>query len=164
MDGESGADVGASGGGGWRCRGGVEAASGRRRGGGAAASGEERGRGSRARAREREGIGLGRGGNMDGGGTILMAHHPSVRHKYIHTNGAPHRGAPLVFFLFQLEPKGYVVLEPIYVKPTLLARLVSSQFSHQEVLGSTPRLHKFFFLSFKKLFDTYLCLNMFKLV
>ena len=35
---------------------------------------------------------------MDGGGTILMAHHPSVRHKYIHTNGAPHRGAPLVFF------------------------------------------------------------------
>ena len=81
---------------------------------------------------------------MDGGGTILMAHHPSVRHKYIHTNGAPHRGAPLVFFLFQLEPKGYVVPEPIYVKPTLLARLVSSQFSHQEVLGSTPRLHKFF--------------------
>ena len=36
---------------------------------------------------------------MDGGGTILMAHHPSVRHKYIHTNGAPHPGAPLVFFL-----------------------------------------------------------------
>ncbi len=35
---------------------------------------------------------------MDGGGTILMAHHPSVRHKYIHTNGAPHPGAPLVFF------------------------------------------------------------------
>ena len=70
----------------------------RRRGGGAATSGEERGRGSRARAREREGIGLGRGGNMDGGGTILMAHHPSVRHKYIHTNGAPHPGAPLVFF------------------------------------------------------------------
>ena len=33
----------------------------------------------------------------------------------------------------------------------------------REVLGSTPRLHKFF-LSFKKLFDTYLCLNMFKLV
>ena len=85
---------------------------GRRRGGGAAASGEERGRGSRARAREREGIGLGRGGNMDGGGTIIMAHHPRcaistsilmahltlVRHKYIHTNGAPHPGAPLVFF------------------------------------------------------------------
>ena len=81
-----------------RRRGGVEAA-GQRRGGAAGASGEERGRGSRARAREREGIGLGRGGNMDGGGTILMAHHPSVRHKYIHTNGAPHRGAPLVFFL-----------------------------------------------------------------
>ena len=73
---------------------------GRRRGGGAGASGEERGRGSRARAREREGIGLGRGGNMDGGGTILMAHHPSVRHKYIHTNGAPRPGAPLVFFFF----------------------------------------------------------------
>ena len=76
---------------------GVEAALGRRRGGGAAASGEERGRGSRARAREREGIGLGRGGSMDGG-TILMAHHTSVRHKYIHTNGAPRPGAPLVFF------------------------------------------------------------------
>ena len=34
----------------------------------------------------------------EGEGTILMAHHPSMRHKYIHTNGAPHPGAPLVFF------------------------------------------------------------------
>ena len=116
---------------------------GRRRGGGAAASGEERGRGSRARAREREGIGLGRGGNMDGGGTILMAHHPSVRHKYIHTNGAPHPGAPLVFF-FLLEPTGYLPPDLIHTKFPLLARLVSSQFSHQEVLGSIPRLHNFF--------------------
>ena len=78
-------------------RGGV-AASRWRRGGRAAASGEERGRGSRARAREREGIGLGRGGSMYGGGTILMAHHTSVRHKYIYTNGTPCPGAPLVFF------------------------------------------------------------------
>ena len=31
---------------------------------------------------------------MDGGGTILMAHHTLV----IHTNGAPHLGAPLVVF------------------------------------------------------------------
>ena len=79
-----------------RRRWGTEAA-GQRRGGGAAASGEERGRGSRARG-EGEGIGVGPGGSMDGGGTILMAHHTSVRHKYIHTNGAPHPGAPLVFF------------------------------------------------------------------
>ena len=52
------------------CRGGVE-------GGGAAASGEERGRGSRARARERG---------------------DRLSNRYIHTNGAPHPGAPLVFF------------------------------------------------------------------
>jgi len=77
-----------------RRRRGGEAASGRRRGGGAAASGEERGRGSRARAREREGIGY-----LPTGTSILMAHLTLVRHKYIHTNGAPHPGAPLVFFL-----------------------------------------------------------------
>ena len=72
-------------------------ASGRRRGGRAAASGEER-RGEGERWRGREGDrGAGRK-NMDGG-TILMVHHPPVRHKYIHTNGAPHPGAPLVFFL-----------------------------------------------------------------
>ena len=112
---------------------------------------------------DRFGPGIGEGKGIEGEGTILMAHHPSVRHKYIHTNGAPHRGAPLVFFLFQLEPTGYVPPELIHIKSPLLARLVSSQFSHQDVLGSTPRLHKFF-LAFKKLFDTYLCLNMFKLV
>ena len=84
---------------------------------------------------------------MDGGGTILMAHHPSVRHKYIHTNGAPRPGAPLVFFLFLLEPTGYLPPDLIHIKFPLLARLVSSQFSHQEVLGSIPRLHNFF--SFK---------------
>ena len=100
---------------------------------------------------------------MDGGGTILMAHHPSVRHKYIHTNGAPHPGAPLVFFLFLLEPTGYLPPDLIHTKFPLLARLVSSQFSHQEVLGSIPRLHNFFY-AFKMLFDIYLCLNMFKLV
>ena len=126
-----------------RRRGGVEAASGQCRGGRAAASGEERGRGSRVRAREREGIGLGRGGNMDGGGTILMVNHPSVRHKYIHTNGSPHPGAPLVFFLFLLEPTGYLPPDLIHIKFPLLARLVSSQFSHQEVLGLIPRLHNF---------------------
>ena len=82
---------------------------------------------------------------MDGGGTILMVHHPSVCHKYIHTNGAPHPGAPLVFFLFLLEPTGYLPPDLIHTKSPLLARLVSSQFSHQEVLGSTPRLHKIFF-------------------
>ena len=81
---------------------------------------------------------------MDGGGTILMAHHPSVRHKYIHTNGAPHPGAPLVFFLFLLEPTGYLPPDLIHIKLPLLARLVSSQFSHQEVLGLIPRLHNFF--------------------
>ena len=71
-------------------------ASGRRRGGGAAASGEERrGEGDRGRGREGD-RGPGRK-NMDGG-TILMAHHPPVRHKYIHTNGAPHPSAPLVIF------------------------------------------------------------------
>ena len=80
-----------------RRRGGV-AASGRRRGGGAAASGEERrGEGDRGRGREGD-RGPGRK-NMDGG-TILMAHHPPVRHKYIHTNGAPHPGAPLVLFFY----------------------------------------------------------------
>uniref|UniRef100_M8BKC3 Sugar phosphate transporter domain-containing protein n=1 Tax=Aegilops tauschii TaxID=37682 RepID=M8BKC3_AEGTA len=38
--------------------------------------------------------GIGEGKGIEGEGTILMAHHPSVRHKYIHTNGAPHPGAP----------------------------------------------------------------------
>ena len=61
------------------------------RGEGKGIEGEGEGeRGNRARARERD-------GNMDGG-TILMAHRPQVRHKYIHTNGAPHPDAPLVFF------------------------------------------------------------------
>ena len=54
---------------------------------------ERRGEGDRGRGRGRE-----RGSIRSRGGTILMAHHPSVRHKYIHANGAPHPGAPLVFF------------------------------------------------------------------
>ena len=75
-----------------RC--GVRAASRRRgsgvgRGEGKGIEGE--GEGERG---DRFGPGIG-----EGEGTILMAHHPSVRHKYIHTNGAPHPGAPLVFFL-----------------------------------------------------------------
>ena len=93
-----------------------------RRGGGAAASGEERAASGRrggdeddGAASRRRGSGVGRGegkgiegegergdrfgpGIDEGEGTILMAHHPSVRHKYIHTNGAPRPGAPLVIF------------------------------------------------------------------
>ena len=88
--------------------------------------------------REREGIGY------PTGTSILMAHLTLVRHKYIHTNGAPHPGAPLVFFLFPLEPTGYLPPDLIHTKFPLLARLVSSQFSHQEVLCLIPRLHKFF--------------------
>ena len=113
-----------------------------------AASGPPATRGRKGRGRRRGRVGgcgaVGQGSGKGGSGTILMAHHPSVRHKYIHTNGAPHRGAPLVFFLFQLEPTGYVPPELIHIKSPLLARLVSSQLSHQEVLGSTPRLHNFF--------------------
>ena len=56
---------------------------------------ERRGEGDRGRGRGRE-----RGSIRSRGGTILMAHHPSVRHKYIHANGAPHPGAPLVFFFY----------------------------------------------------------------
>jgi len=74
---------------------------------GAAASGEERAASRRrggdeddgaASRRRGSGVGRGEGKGIEGEGTILMAHHPSVRHKYIHTNGAPHPGAPLVFF------------------------------------------------------------------
>ena len=63
---------------------------------------ERRGEGDRGRGLGRgrgEGKGIEGEGSAEVGGTILMAHHPSVRHKYIHTNGAPHPGAPLVFFL-----------------------------------------------------------------
>ena len=79
-------------------------ASGRRRGVGAAS--RRRGSGvGRGEGKGIEGEGEGERGDRfgpgigEGEGTILMAHHPSVRHKYIHTNGAPHPGAPLVFFL-----------------------------------------------------------------
>ena len=33
-------------------------------------------------------------GDFSVGGGLAMAHHPGVRHKYIHSNGAPPRGAP----------------------------------------------------------------------
>ena len=98
-------------------------AAGRRwcRGGATVASGEEIGEGDRGRGRGRE-----RGSIRSRGGTILMAHHPSVRHKYIHANGAPHPGAPLVFFLLLPEPTGYLPPDLIHIKSSLLARLVSS--------------------------------------
>ena len=108
-------------------RGGGAASSGRRRGGGAAASGRRRGGGAAASGKGIEGEGEGergdrgrgrevgrRGGLWMDGGTILMAHHPSVRHKYIHTNGAPHPSAPLVIF-FLLEPTGYIPPDVIHI-------------------------------------------------
>ena len=89
----------------WRGRGGGRG----RRGGGGADDVEGRGggRGSgvgRGEGKGIEGEGEGERGDRfgpgigEGEGTILMAHHPSMRHKYIHTNGAPHPGAPLVLF------------------------------------------------------------------
>ena len=81
--------------------------------GGIAASGRRGGDEDDEAASRRRGSGVGRGegkgieGEGEGergdsylptGTSILMAHLTLVRHKYIHTNGAPHPGAPLVFF------------------------------------------------------------------
>ena len=76
----------------WRGRGGGR---GRGRRGGGVGRGEGKGIEGEGEGERGDRFGPGIG---EGEGTILMAHHPSVRHKYIHTNGAPHPGAPLVFF------------------------------------------------------------------
>ena len=92
-----------------------------------------------------------------------MAHHPSVRHKYIHTNGAPRPGAPLVFFFISTRANRLCTTrtDPRQVPST-------SSTGQQPVLtlggpGFDSQAPQFFY-AFKMMFDTYLCLNMFKLV
>ena len=97
-------------------------------------------------------------------GEITNGAPPPVRHKYGDSNGAPPPGAPLVLFFYFCARANS--LSPT-IPHTHQAPLASSTGQPPVLPPGGPGFESQapqFFYAFKMLFDTYLCLNMFKLV